>query len=327
MSLTVLQEPIVNIPWEERPKGCTNILWRSTKNPILGRNPVEKGSRVFNSAVTTFETGFVGVFRIDHKNGRPQLHVGFSEDGFKWKVEEEEINWITESGEPFPTFYAYDPRLVKIEDTYYITFCTDDHGPTIGVGMTRDFKTFIRLPNAFVPFNRNGVLFPRKIKGKYIMLNRPSDMGHTPFGDIFLSESFDMIHWGNHKWVMGRSSQNWWENLKIGTGPVPIETNEGWFLIYHGVTLTCNGYVYSFGGALLDLEEPSKVLYRCKNYLMTPEAEYEICGFVPNVVFPCALLCDSSTNRISIYYGAADTYVAIAFGYLDEIIDYVKKNH
>jgi len=327
LRIEVFHDPLDNIPWEERPAGCTSVLWRSSKNPILGRNPVRNGSRVFNSAVTNFKSGFVGVFRVDHKDGRPQLHVGFSEDGFNWKLREEDIEWVSESGKPFPTFYAYDPRLVRIEDTYYITFCTDDHGPTIGVGMTKDFERFTRLPNAFVPFNRNGVLFPKKINGKYLMLNRPSDMGHTPFGDIFLSESDDMIHWGNHRWVMGRSSHNWWENLKIGTGPVPLQTSEGWLLIYHGVTLTCNGYVYSFGGALLDLKDPSKVLYRCKDYLMTPEADYETCGFVPNVVFPCALLCDPSTNRVAIYYGAADTHVAVAFGYLDEIIDYVKGNH
>lgn len=318
-------QPTVNIPWEERPKECTGLLWRSNRNPILGRNPVERGSRVFNSAVAIFGSGFAGIFRIDHKNGRPQLHVGFSQDGFNWKIEEEDINWVSEYGEPFPTFYAYDPRIVKIEDTYYITFCTDDHGPTIGIGVTKDFKTFVRLPNAFVPCNRNGVLFPKKIKNKYLMPNRPSDMGHTPFGDIFLSESYDMIHWGNHRWVMGRRSENWWENLKIGAGPIPLETNEGWLLIYHGVTLTCNGYVYSFRAALLDLEEPSKVLYRCTDYLMTPEADYEVCGFVPNVVFPCALICDS--NRVLIYYGAADTHIAIAFGYLNEIIDCVKRNH
>lgn len=323
MKIKVFGETLSNMPWEDRPEGCSDVLWRSRRNPILGRKPVSKGSRVFNSAVASFGSGFVGVFRIDHKNGRPQLHVGYSEDGFSWNVQEEEIHWIDPSGKPFPTFYAYDPRLVKIENTYYVTFCTDDHGPTIGVATTKDFKTFVRLPNAFVPCNRNGVLFPRKVNGVYLMLNRPSDMGHTPFGDIFLSESSDMIHWGNHRWVMGRSSENWWENLKIGAGPAPIETSEGWLLFYHGVTLTCNGYVYNLGAVLLDLEEPWEVLHRCKYYLLTPEERYEVCGFVPNVVFPCAALCDVSTNRIAIYYGAADTHVAIAFGYVDEIVDYV----
>ena len=122
---------------------------------------------------------------------------------------------------------------------------------------------------------------------------------------------------------MSRSG-NWWENLKIGGGAAPIETSEGWLLFYHGVTGTCNGYVYSIGGAILDIDEPSKVKYRCDTWLLTPEQWYEERGFVPNVCFPCATIHDSATGRIAIYYGAADSYVGLAFGYADEIIDYIK---
>ena len=112
------------------------------------------------------------------------------------------------------------------------------------------------------------------------MLSRPSDSGHTPFGDIFLSESPDMLYWGKHRHVMSKSPE-WWESLKIGGGAAPIETNEGWLLFYHGVSGTCNGYVYSIGGAILDKENPSIVKYRCQNFLLTPEEWYEERGFVP----------------------------------------------
>ena len=192
--------------------------------------------------------------------------------------------------------------------------------------MTKDFKTWTRLPNPLMPFNRNGVLFPRKINNKYFLLSRPSDTGHTPFGDIFLSESPDLIHWGHHKWVMGKGGKGWWQGTKIGAGPVPIETKEGWLLFYHGVSGTCNGFVYSFGAVLLDISDPSKVLYRTSDYLLTPETDYETRGFVPNVAFPCANLYDASTGRITIYYGAADTYTALAFCQVDELLDYMKKN-
>ena len=101
---------------------------------------------------------------------------------------------------------------------------------------------------------------------------------------------------------------------------------EGWLLFYHGVVNTCNGYVYSIGGALLDIDEPSKVLYRCENFLLTPEEWYEERGFVPNVTFPCATIHDSSTGRIALYYGAADSYVALAFTKADLIVDYIKKH-
>jgi len=112
------------------------------------------------------------------------------------ELEKKVLDFYEKNLSTYQPNYAYDPRVVKIEDNYYITWCTDFHGPSIGVGVTKDFKEFIRLENAFLPFNRNGVLFPRKINGKYVMLSRPSDADHTPFGDIFLSEGPDMIHWG-----------------------------------------------------------------------------------------------------------------------------------
>ena len=164
--------------------------------------------------------------------------------------------FVNEQGEPFMPPYAYDPRLVKVEDTYYIIWCQDFYGTSIGIAKTRDFQTFTRVENPFVPFNRNAVLFPRKINGMFTLLSRPSDSGHTPFGDISSARARTWRFWGRHRHVMGKSG-NWWENLKIGGGAAPIETSEGWLLFYHGVTGTCNGYVYSIGGAILDRDEPA----------------------------------------------------------------------
>ena len=155
------------------------------------------------------------------------------------------------------------------------------------------------------------------------MLSRPSDAGHTPFGDIFYSQSPDMIHWGRHRWVMGPKSWTW-ESTKIGAGPIPIETSEGWLLFYHGVLTSCNGYVYSFGAALLDLDQPWKVIHRGGPYLLSPQTDYECVGDVPNVAFPCAALYDPPTGRLAIYYGAADTVTALAFARIDEVLDYLK---
>ncbi len=235
------------------------------------------------------------------------------------------MHFVDENGEDFAPVYAYDPRLVKVEDTYYIIWCGDFYGAAIGLAKTKDFKTFTRLENPFIPFNRNAVLFPRKIGGKYMMLSRPSDSGHTPFGDIFLSESPDLVYWGRHRHVMGKSPE-WWESVKIGGGPAPIETSEGWLLLYHGVSSTCDGFVYSIGAAILDIDEPSIVKYRSEDFILTPEEEYETRGFVPNVCFPCATLVDSATGRMAIYYGAADTVTGLAFTYVDDLIDFVKEH-
>jgi beta-1,4-mannooligosaccharide/beta-1,4-mannosyl-N-acetylglucosamine phosphorylase len=326
--MKIIGSDLPNIPWEPKPKKCVGPMWRFSGNPIIGWNPMPGVARIFNSAVVAHNGAFVGAFRTEHTNGVPVIHFGRSKDGLKWDIDEKDIDWRDEKGKPFPTTYAYDPRFMKIDGIFYAIWCTDfdGGGPTIGLGMTKDFKKWTRLPNVFIPFNRNGVLFPRKINGEYYMLSRPSDTGHTPFGDIFLSRSKDLIYWGRHALVMKRGG-GWWQGMKIGAGPAPIETDEGWLLFYHGVVNTCNGYVYSAGAALLDLEDPSKVIYRSSDYLLTPEKEYEVAGFVPNVCFPCAALTDAKTGRIAIYYGAADTYTAIAFTTVEETLSFIKKKH
>jgi beta-1,4-mannooligosaccharide/beta-1,4-mannosyl-N-acetylglucosamine phosphorylase len=223
--------------------------------------------------------------------------------------------------------YKYDPRVTWIEDRYWLTWCNGFHGPTIGIAYTFDFKKFYQCENAFLPFNRNGVLFPRKIDGKYAMLSRPSDNGHTPFGDIYISYSPDMKYWGEHRLVMKVApfEQSAWQCTKIGAGPVPIFTEEGWLLFYHGVINTCNGFRYSMGAAVLDIHQPDRVLYRTQPYLLAPSELYELTGDVPNVVFPCAALMDAD-GKIAIYYGAADTVTCLCFGYRDEILDFIRKN-
>lgn len=326
MKKTIIGNNLANIPWQDKPKGSTDVIWRFDGNPIIGWNPIPKVARIYNSAVIPYHNKFVGVFRADQKNGRATLFFGKSNDAINWEIGPDPINWVDENGNPNPTSYAYDPRLVKIDGVFYITWCDDLRGASIGLGKTNDFEKFVRMSNPLMPFNRNGVLFPRKINGKYKLLSRPSDSGHTPFGDIFISESPDLVHWGNHKFVMGKGGQGWWQGVKIGAGPVPIETTEGWLLFYHGVSTTCNGFVYSFGAVILDINEPSKVLYRTRDYLLTPEKQYETTGFVQNVTFPCANLYDADSGRIAIYYGAADTYTAIAFTQVDELLDYIKSN-
>lgn len=322
----ILGDALPHMPWQERPPGDDAVLWRHTGNPITSWNPTKKMARVYNSAVVPYQGSFVGIFRADHKHGKALLHVGWSKDGLEWEIEDEEIHWVDEIGASYQPNYAYDPRLVKLDGAYYIVWCTDFGGASLGLGTTQDFKHFVRLENPTTPFNRNGVLFPRKVNGNYLLLTRPSDSGHTPFGDIFVSESPDLVYWGKHRRVMTKGGSGWWQGVKIGAGPIPIETSEGWLLFYHGVSGTCNGFVYSIGAALLDLHEPSKVLYRTRDYLLTPEKPYETTGFVPNVAFPCATLQDAATGRIAIYYGAADTYVAVAYTQLDELIEFIKGN-
>ncbi len=323
----VFTEQLPNIPWQDRPAASSAVVWRYDANPIIPRDILADSNSVFNSAVVAFRGGFAGVFRCDDTSRRMDLHAGFSTDGYRWNIRPETITF---QGDPEVTRkeYRYDPRVCFLDDRYYITWCNGYHGPTIGVAYTYDFETFHQLENAFLPFNRNGVLFPRKIGGRYAMLSRPSDNGHTPFGDIYYSESPDMEFWGRHRYVMGvdRTGQSAWQSTKIGAGPTPIETEEGWLLFYHGVLNSCNGFVYSFGAALLDRDQPWKVIRRSRPYLLSPQTPYECVGDVPNVAFPCAALCDGPTGRVAIYYGCADTVTGLAFTTVDGVLDFLREN-
>lgn len=320
----IIGQPLPNIPWEDKPQGHNKPAWRFTKNPVIPRDLTPTSNSIFNSAVVPFGDGFAGVFRCDDTARNMKIHSGKSKDGINWSIDAEPISFICDNPDIARFVYGYDPRVCFIEDRYYVTWCNWYHGPTIGVAYTYDFEKYYQLENAYLPFNRNGVMFPRKINDKYAMFSRPSDNGHTPFGDIFYSESPDMIHWGCHRHVMG--TRGGWQSTKVGAGPIPIETSEGWLVIYHGVLTSCNGFVYSMGVALLDLNEPWKVIHRAEPYILSPQTLYECVGDVPNVVFPCAALCDAPTGRLAIYYGAADTVTALAFSNVDDLVDFAKSN-
>ena len=317
-----------NMPWQAKREDEAGPVWRYTENPIIGRQGNSISNSVFNSAVVPFENGYAGVFRCDSVSISMDIFTGFSEDGIHWKISNEPIVFAGADAEILKKEYRYDPRVCLIDGKYYISWCNGYHGPTIGLAYTEDFKSFTQLENVFLPFNRNGVLFPRKINGMYMMLSRPSDNGHTSFGDIFISQSSDLEFWGRHRYVMGtvKGNDSAWQSTKVGPGPVPIETDEGWLLIYHGVITTCNGFVYRMGCALLDIDEPWKVKYRSKDYILAPNELYECVGDVPNVTFPCATLADADTGRIAIYYGCADTVTGLAFTTVDTLLDHIKKN-
>lgn len=317
-----------NFPWQDKPAGSKDVLWRHTNNPIINRDAIATSNSIFNSAVVPFKDGYAGVFRCDNKAVQMNIFTGFSVDGIHWDINHEPIVFGEGNTSMIASDYKYDPRVTFIEDRYWITWCNGYHGPTIGIGYTFDFKTFYQCENAFLPFNRNGVLFPEKINGKYAMLSRPSDNGHTPFGDIYISYSPDMKYWGEHRCVMKVTpfADSAWQCTKIGAGPVPILVEDGWLLLYHGVIHTCNGFRYSMGAAILDKDNPDIVKYRTQPYLLAPKENYECVGDVPNVVFPCAALHDVEADKLAVYYGAADTVVGMAFGKLSEVVAFTKEN-
>lgn len=324
--IKIIGKSVPNIPYEEKPAGYTDPVWRYSRNPVIDRNPAPDIGRIFNSAVIPYQGEFIGVFRTAERTHCDFLRVGHSKDGVNFTFEENRIDLRNADGTPSDAVVQYDPRLVELEGAYYVIWCDVKWGyPALGVAVTKDFRVFTRLDEPVLPATRNGVLFPRRIDGKYLFLSRPCDMGHTPYGDVFVSYSKDLEYWGKHKPLLMKHPEMCWQALKIGAGPAPIETSEGWLLFYHGVISTCSGYVYSMGGALLDINDPTKVLYNCKFPLLTPEKPYETTGFVPNVVFPVATINDAETGRIAIYYGGADTFTNLAFTEVNEVVNYIKK--
>ena len=306
----ILGENIKNLPWEDKPAGYRYPVWRYSGNPIITRDNLFFANSIFNSAVVPFGDGFAGVFRVDDRTRDQVIVTGFSKDAVNWELDEKVI------------FKGYDPRICEINGSYYLTWVNlTPRGTTIGVAVTEDFKNWEQKEDATYPVARNGVLFPRKINGEYVLLVRPCDRGHTPYGDIFIQRSPDLKYWGNYRFVM-KPERNW-EMTKVGAGPTPIETDIGWLLFYHGVITSCNGFTYSMGAAILDKNEPWKVLHRADSFLLAPHELYETVGDVPNVVFPCAALCDTGSGKIAIYYGAADTSVALAFTTIDDTVNYI----
>ncbi len=324
-SSIVVGDAITNLPWEDRPEGCSDVVWRYSENPIIPWDLNPSSNSIFNSAVVPFEGKFAGVFRCDDRRRRMLLHSGRSENGIDWQIDNDPIEFECDIPALRRFEYGYDPRVCWIEDRYYVQWCNWYHGPTIGLAWTKDFETYHQMENAFLPYNRDGVLFPRKVGGNYGMLSRPSGPGHNAFGDMYYSESPDLTYWGKHRFVFG--TVGGWQSTKVGAGPVPIETEEGWLLLYHGVLTSCNGFWYSTGVALLDLEEPWKVIARGDEYVLAPKETYECVGDVPNVVFPCAALCDAPSGRVAIYYGGADTVTCLAFAYADELAQFARDHN
>ena len=204
-----------------------------------------------------------------------------------------------------------DPRIVKIGDTFYMMY-TGYGGPFDG-----DYRICLATSNNLIHWTRHGVmlnepnkdasLFPEKIGGRYAMFHR-----RPP--DIWIAYSKDLKTWVDHTLVMPALVESVWENHKIGISGPPIKTNTGWFLIYHGVS---QDMIYRQGAALLDLKDPSKVLFRQMEPILEPELEWEQIGHVNNVVFSCGQV--TIRDEVYVYYGGADNAIGLATMKLDDI--------
>lgn len=297
-----------------------NIVDRYPGNPIITLEGLPFASNtVFNTAAAKFEDKYILLMRIENLVGRSVFALAMSYDGFSFTVEP---NWaMTPSDvEPFKTYEALgveDPRITFMDGMYYIMYTAySQHGARLALAKTADFKTYERIALISEPNNKNGVLFPKKINGRYVRLDRPYSGG---YGAIWISYSDDLIAWYDSEVVL-TPRPGYWDADRIGAGVPPIELDYGWLEIYHGVKSTSFGPIYRMGAVLFDLEDPSQVIARSAVPILSPRELYERVGDVGNVVFACGAVPEDD-GTLKLYYGASDTYICAGTARITDIVD------
>ncbi len=302
------------------------IIERYKNNPILTYKDVPYPiATVHNAAVVKHLGLYIMIFRSHKLNGRSILGMAESADGYNFRVKNEPFMVPAKEG-AFKEYEAYgieDPRIIFMDGEYLITYSAySKHGVRIGLAKTKDFKTIERISLITESDYRNVVIFPEKFNGLYARLDRP----HSEIApwSIWISYSPDLKYWGESKLIM-RPLQYHWDEMKIGPGAPPIKTSRGWLSIYHGVFPTMDGSVYRLGVALHDLEDPSKIIAVGDEWILQPEEDYEITGYVHNVVFTCGAVAEED-GSVKIYWGGADKVMCVGTANLEELVDHCLVN-
>jgi len=307
-----------------------SVLFKRYKNnPVLTPKMWPyKVNAVFNAGATLFNDKVLLLIRVEDMRGFSHLCKATSKDGYtNWQIDSEPT--LVPKPEDFPeeTYGIEDPRIVKLdEDNRYAIVYTSfsESGPLVSLATTEDFNTYRRYGVVMPPDDKDASLFPRKFNGRYALVHRPSPTSYLLGAHIWMSYSPDLKHWGDSSILLSARRGSWWDAYKVGLGPQPIETSEGWLIIYHGVRTTAAGALYRLGLALLDLDDPSKVIRRCDEWVFGPNEYYERVGDVPDVTFPCGVVVKG--DELIMYYGAADTTMAIATASLKEVLEFVMKS-
>jgi predicted GH43/DUF377 family glycosyl hydrolase len=303
-----------------------DLFTRYRGNPLLTPNrwPYTVNA-VLNAGAAEVDGSTVLLCRVEDRRGLSHLTVARSRNGFSnWVVDEKPLIEADPNLE-YEAWGVEDPRLTWVEElgVWVIAFTSfGPGGPGLSLATTKDFRTVERLGMVRAPEDKNGALLPRRVGGDFILFHRPVT-ALTHRADIWLSRSTDLEMWHPPEPVMGARPGGWWDSARIGIGPPPMETSEGWLMIYHGVRVTVAGALYRAGLALLDLDEPTRVLRRCAEWVLGPREDYELMGDVPGVVFPCGLLQDPNTDELRLYYGAADSYIAMATASKSAVLDFL----
>ena len=303
---------------------------RHAGNPILtvSQWPYSMNT-VFNAGSTMLADGTTLLLcRVEDRRGQSHLCAARSSDGIDgWEIDQRPTLVPDPANYPEEEWGLEDPRVVYLNDLkkYAITYTSYSAvGPLVSMALTEDFRTFERLGAVLPPWNKDAAVFPRKINGRYVMLHRP--MGPEMGAHIWITYSHDLVRWGQHRLVLKSRRGGWWDAVKIGLSPPPIETERGWLILYHGVRKSASGLIYRLGAALLDIDDPSRCLLRGDEWIFAPEEPYEMIGDVDDVVFPCGFTIAPDGDTINIYYGAADSSIALATGSIRELLAWLEEH-
>jgi beta-1,2-mannobiose phosphorylase / 1,2-beta-oligomannan phosphorylase len=298
---------------------------RHPGNPILtAEDWPYPANAVFNPAAAAVDGQTVLLARVEDRRGISHLTAAWSANGIDgWAVDAEPL--LAPDEEIASEQWGFeDPRTIWVDelDRWVIT-CTayGPAGPAVFLATTEDFRSVERYGIVRHPEDKNAALLPYRIDGRWVLLHRPQTQFGGAHGEIVLSRSDDLLSWSAPEQVLQPRAGAWWDSLRIGLGPPPLRTEHGWLLLYHGVKETVAGGIYRVGLALIDLDEPTRVLRRLPSWVLAPLAPYERSGDVPNVVFPCGLLHDPAAGEVRLYYGAADSSICLATARLDDLVD------
>jgi len=298
---------------------ASDLLQRWEGNPAITMEDIPfRANTVFNGAPIVAEDGVYLLLRIEGQHGYSFFALARSSDGLNFTIDKQPVMLPAQEGlfAPYETKGIEDPRVTILEDTCYVVYtAVGNCGPRIALAKTTDYVNYERIALISEPGNKDGLLFPRKIRGRYARFDRPIGLGK---GCIWVSYSPDLINWGCSEEVI-KPHEGFWDEFRVGASVTPIETDEGWLEIYHGVKMTSAGPIYRIGAVLLDLDYPSKVIKRSSRPILSPRAEYERIGDVGNVCFACGAVLDNE-GEMKIYYGAADTSICVATCTLEQIL-------
>ena len=307
----------------------TPLFERHSGNPILSREdwPYQINS-VFNAGAVCLADGETLLLcRVEDRRGLSHLCAARSSNGIDgWRVDTEPTLPANPQEYPEELWGIEDPRITFVPelDQYAVAYTSFARGgPGVSLALTKDFKTFQRYGVIMPPEDKDAALLPRRIHGSWALIHRPVT---TLGAHMWISYSQDLKHWGSHKIILEARRGGWWDANKIGLCSPPIETPKGWLTIYHGVRQTASGSIYRLGLALFDLGRPDVCLQRGDSWVFGPEAPYERVGDVNDVVFPCGQTIGVDGDTIYLYYGAADSSVALATGSIRRLLSWLDAN-